>query len=404
MTSNYHTPIPSSPKQPANAATVNAPLAELDAELTAQDARIVTLEGDSPPYSGVASEFLNGEGDFAVPAGTGSTNGHVIQDAGSDVTQRAKLNFTGSGVSVSDTPTATEVEITANLPATTAANDVVVGDGAGAWIKKTLAELLTILGVTATPTASKIPQADANGRLHGWVDMFAPLSDAEISITGATTLTVGRVHVISGSSNYSCALPTAVGAAGKFIGARFTNTGITTIDPDGAQTIDGVATRTYYQGQTVILMSDGSNWYTINQVVVPRGQLIMGSQAIGSTALTKYHDAAYDYGYAITATTAADGVTIDFGVYVAKGTYTVTVSGGTTNSRGKLDWTLNGVSQTTAQDWYSSSTVYNAQKTFTLTVPYSGWHVLRATVNGKNASSSNYNFSITSIDITPSAY
>ena len=60
MTSNYHTPIPSSPKQPANAATTNVPLAELDAELTAQDARIVTLEGDSPPYSGVASEFLNG--------------------------------------------------------------------------------------------------------------------------------------------------------------------------------------------------------------------------------------------------------------------------------------------------------------------------------------------------------
>jgi|GEM_PF-6477486 hypothetical protein len=34
MTSNYHTPIPASPKQEANAATFNAPLAQLDQVIT----------------------------------------------------------------------------------------------------------------------------------------------------------------------------------------------------------------------------------------------------------------------------------------------------------------------------------------------------------------------------------
>lgn len=78
-----------------------------------------------------------------------------------------------------------------SAPATTAANDFQVGDGAGAWIKKTLAETLVILGkaaasglasldgsskvvqdpanATTTPTASKIPIASAGGKLDDWI-------------------------------------------------------------------------------------------------------------------------------------------------------------------------------------------------------------------------------------------
>ncbi|HOJ01282.1 MAG TPA: hypothetical protein PLL88_06640 [Anaerolineaceae bacterium] len=78
-----------------------------------------------------------------------------------------------------------------NAPETTAENDFQVGNGLGAWVKKTLAEVLTILGkaaanglasldasskviqdpanATSTPTASKIPIADAGGKLDGWV-------------------------------------------------------------------------------------------------------------------------------------------------------------------------------------------------------------------------------------------
>jgi len=111
MTTNYHTSIPTSPAQPANAETVNSPLSELDTELVAQDGRITVLEGDMPVLSGVASEYYDGLGGFSVPSGTGSTNGHIIQDEGVDQTQRVKLNFTGVGVSVVDTPSATEVQI-----------------------------------------------------------------------------------------------------------------------------------------------------------------------------------------------------------------------------------------------------------------------------------------------------
>ena len=196
MTNNYHTPIPSTPRQPANAATVNAPLAELDAELTAQDARVTQLETDIPVLSGVEEEFYNGLGEFSVPAGTGSTNGHVIQGEGVDLPQRAKLNFLGTGVDVSDDVGGTKVTITAGAPETTAENDIQVGNGAGAWVKKTLAEFLTIIGkgaanglaslnagskvvqdpanATAVPTANKIPIADAEGKLDSWIGSAHP--------------------------------------------------------------------------------------------------------------------------------------------------------------------------------------------------------------------------------------
>jgi len=215
MTTNHHTPIPSTPKQPANAATINAPLSQLDAEitalgaeLTAQGGRLDDVESEMPVPSGNPDEFYNGSGGFSVPSGTGTTNGHTIQDGGVDLTQRAKLNFKGSAVTVTDTPTATEVEITASLPTTTAANDVVVGNGSGDWITKTLTEFLTIIGkadsnglaslnalskvvqdpanATATPTASKIPIADVNGLLDGWV---------------SSPPTFTRVSVLSGVPN-----------------------------------------------------------------------------------------------------------------------------------------------------------------------------------------------------------
>jgi len=110
MTTNHHTPIPTGAD--AKASTFNAPMSELDAALTDHESRIIDLESNEIVYPGNASEFLNGQGQFAVPAGTGSTNGHVIQENGTDKTQRVKLNFTGSGVSVVDGPTATEVQIT----------------------------------------------------------------------------------------------------------------------------------------------------------------------------------------------------------------------------------------------------------------------------------------------------
>jgi hypothetical protein len=117
MTTDYHTPIATGAA--ANAATFNAPMAELDAAIgnatiTYPDDPTLFLNGQGDfaapiTYPEDPTKFLNGEGDFAVPAT--STSGHVIEEEGSPVTQRANMNFAGAGVSVTDSDGKTLVTI-----------------------------------------------------------------------------------------------------------------------------------------------------------------------------------------------------------------------------------------------------------------------------------------------------
>lgn len=113
MTNNFHNPIPVAPaKPPADSETFNLPLSELDEALTDHETRINDLEGAAIPPSGNPTEYLNGEGNYTVPAGTGaSVDGHVIQNEGVDLPQRAKINFVGAGVIVTNEAGGTQVEI-----------------------------------------------------------------------------------------------------------------------------------------------------------------------------------------------------------------------------------------------------------------------------------------------------
>ena len=99
MSTDHHDPIANG--APANSAVINAPLAQLDQAIK---------DIDFTP-SGNPDEFLNGNKTFSVPAGTGSTNGHVIQEEGVDLAQKGKLDFQGASVKAQTGTTATEVII-----------------------------------------------------------------------------------------------------------------------------------------------------------------------------------------------------------------------------------------------------------------------------------------------------
>jgi len=58
--------------------------------------------------------------------------------------------------------------ISANTPATIAANDFQVGDGAGAWIKKTLAQTIAILGINADAASDNLYYGRRNA---GWTNL-----------------------------------------------------------------------------------------------------------------------------------------------------------------------------------------------------------------------------------------
>jgi hypothetical protein len=114
----------------------------------------------------------------------------------------------------------------------------------------------------------------AGGGGGGSSDMLSVLVSAEIAISGAATATLSRMHkcVDAGSpADYTLALPTASGNAGKFIGVRISPsmTKFVTLDGNGSETIDLALTRVMWAGETAILMSDGSNWVKVAGRSIP---------------------------------------------------------------------------------------------------------------------------------------
>jgi len=122
----------------------------------------------------------------------------------------------------------------------TAANDFIVASGAGVFVKKTLAETLTILGkgaasglatlngsslvvenpanATSTATASKIPIADGSGKLDTWV------SDATTAVKGKL-VTAGNAKALAGTDTASAMTPADVAAANS-VTVREPNQGV----------------------------------------------------------------------------------------------------------------------------------------------------------------------------------
>lgn len=89
---------------------------------------------------------------------------------------------------------------------------------------------------------------------------------SEIAITGATTATIGQMHVCSGTSaDYTVTLPPASGNAGKMIGLRMSAalTKLVTIDANASELIDGALTRVMWATEVAILLCDGTGWMKV---------------------------------------------------------------------------------------------------------------------------------------------
>lgn len=114
----------------------------------------------------------------------------------------------------------------------------------------------------------------AGGGGGGAGDMLSILTNPAIAITAAAIATLDRMHICTGTTaNYTLGLPTAVGNAGKFIGVRMGLIGVmsklVTLDGNAAETIDGVASRIMWAGESAILMSDGTEWKKISGLSIP---------------------------------------------------------------------------------------------------------------------------------------
>ena len=140
-----------------------------------------------------------------IVASTGGGGGHVIEDEGTPLTQRANLNFVGAGVTTTDAGGKTVVT---------------VPGGSGSGTTRTV--VVTSGNVTAGATA---------------------VTDYVYLIAGAHTVTmptaVGNTNLYELKNNHSANISLATTAA---------------------QTIDGVTAPVMIPEQALTLVSDGTNW------------------------------------------------------------------------------------------------------------------------------------------------
>lgn len=119
-------------------------------------------------------------------------------------------------------------------------------------------------GGSASPSALTVTQVRA---LLGILDYANP-----ISVTAATTATLNRLHVCSGTAaDYTVGLPTAVGNAGSLLGfimapslSRWV-----TLDASGTETIDGALTRLMWSREVAILESNNTEWVKVFGKSIP---------------------------------------------------------------------------------------------------------------------------------------
>jgi hypothetical protein len=100
---------------------------------------------------------------------------------------------------------------------------------------------------------------------------------------------------------------------------------------------------------------------------------------------------------------AANGDSFTQSFMLKPGTYKLKILGKTSSDSGKVDWSIDGAPIVSGQDWYTASTQQNVIMVVNVEVTGEGQHVLRGTINGKNASSSGYGLYLTAMWIEPSS-
>jgi hypothetical protein len=140
---------------------------------------------------------------------------------------------------------------------------------------------------------------------------------------------------------------------------------------------------------------------TNSRPVFPRGDNRMGYEADVPYNITQTFTTSQLFNGYWSSSSPVNNDTADWQFWVENGAdYSINITGATRTSNGLIDWYLDNVLIASGQDWYAASTTYNVQKTITpVNVVGSGYHVLRAYINGKNGSSSGYGWSITSISM-----
>lgn len=144
---------------------------------------------------------------------------------------------------------------------------------------------------TGTGTQKKIAISDF--KTNPLFDLLSTLVNTEVSITAATTATISKMHICSGTSaNYTVSLPSPSGNTRKMVGFRMSPdlTKLVTIDAGAGVTINGKSTTlsgSITSGATTLTVASAVGFPAKNQFMIQIDSEQMAVTAgMGSTTWT----------------------------------------------------------------------------------------------------------------------
>lgn len=184
-------------------------------------------------------------------------------------TNKTEYTLTFAGI-LTLTHNATSLILPGGANITTAAGDVAVmkHEGSGNWrcVSYTPASGVGALGGT-TATSGHVLTANGSGSAPTW--QTPNLGGYAAKTAGYTVIASDNGDII----NWTTAGATASLTAAATLGSGFTSTlmnsastGDVTIDPDGAETIDGLTTRVMRPGNRAEIVDTGSAWITVSGI------------------------------------------------------------------------------------------------------------------------------------------
>jgi hypothetical protein len=115
-----------------------------------------------------------------------------------------------------------------------------------------------------------IDTSTPNSGLH--VNTSVAFAGKVISQNYTATASDHMIFVNAGQSSVTLSLPTAVGIAGRqYIIKRVDGNGQNqvTVDPNGSQTIEGAVTKSIENQNSIVIVSDNSNWWIVSEFITP---------------------------------------------------------------------------------------------------------------------------------------